>query len=38
MGGVGGEEEVVVDGERALLDGGSEVAAGVGVVVGVEVG
>lgn len=36
-GGVGGGEEVEVDGEGALLDGRSEVPAGLGSVVGIEV-
>lgn len=37
-GGLGGEEEVVVDGEGSALDGWAEGAAGVGVVVRVQVG
>lgn len=36
--GVGGCEEIQVDRKGALLDGGSEVAACLGSVVGVEVG
>ena len=36
--GVGGPEEVEVDGERAHLDGGSEVAAGLSGVIEVEGG
>lgn len=38
LGGEGGLEEVVVDGEGAVVDGGLEVAAGLRGVVGVEGG
>lgn len=38
LGGMGGLEELLVDVEGAFLDGGSEVAACLGGVVGVEGG